>query len=311
MPGHLAGRVAVVTGSGGGIGREHALALAAEGARVVVNDLGVDLDGSGGSPAPAEEVAAEIRKRGGEAVANCDSVADYASSERIVRAATHSFGRLDILVNNASVFRDGPFQNMTPTDWEADLAVHLTGTFNMCKHALAVMQEQKHGRIINTTSSAWYTGVGFAAYAAAKGGIVSLTYDLAAEYWRDGITVNAIAPGAATQHRLVQGQRWMASLVAAGLAEPSPAETTRSEPGAPPPEFVPPMLVYLASDDAAHVSGMVFETIGSSIGVYSHPSVVQRVHKDPDTGPWTQEELRRVLPESILAGPTRAPHIRE
>ena len=139
MPGHLAGRVAVVTGSGGGIGREHALALAAEGARVVVNDLGVDLDGSGGSPAPAEEVAAEIRKRGGEAVANCESVADYASAERIVRAATDAFGRLDILVNNASVFRDGPFQNMTPDDWGADLAVHLTGAFNMCKHALAVM----------------------------------------------------------------------------------------------------------------------------------------------------------------------------
>jgi len=190
MAGHLAGKVAIVTGAGGGIGREHALALAAEGASVVVNDLGVDLDGTGATAEHAEAVAAEITKLGGNAVPNAESVVDYESAGRIVATAREAFGRLDILVNNASVFRDGPFSAMTPEDFGADVAVHLFGTFNMCKHALPVMVAQGGGRVINTTSSAWYSGVGYAAYAAVKGGLASMTYDLAEEYRHLGITVH-------------------------------------------------------------------------------------------------------------------------
>ncbi|MET0144376.1 MAG: SDR family NAD(P)-dependent oxidoreductase [Ilumatobacteraceae bacterium] len=293
---HLAGKVAVVTGAGGGIGREHALALAAAGARVVVNDLGVDLHGQGGTSGPADAVAAEIVAAGGEAVANADSVSDADSAARIVAAAVDAWGRLDVLVNNASVFRDGPFSMMTTEDFAADVAVHLFGTFHMCKAALAVMATQGTGRIVNTTSSAWYTGVGYAAYAAVKGGIASMTYDLAEEFRHLGITVNAIAPGAMTEHRAVNGKVWLEKVSAVGISlvdgPPAPAAL-----GA---EYVPPMVVFLASDHAGAVTGKIFETIAGSVGVYARPDVVARVFKDPSLGPWTQDELRTALPVTIL-----------
>jgi len=296
MAGHLAGKVAIVTGAGGGIGREHALALAAEGASVVVNDLGVDLDGTGATAEHAEAVAAEITKLGGNAVPNAESVVDYESAGRIVATAREAFGRLDILVNNASVFRDGPFSAMTPEDFGADVAVHLFGTFNMCKHALPVMVAQGGGRVINTTSSAWYSGVGYAAYAAVKGGLASMTYDLAEEYRHLGITVNAIAPGALTEHRAVNGVVWLEKVSAAGIplvdGPPAPAPL-----GA---EYVPPLVVFLASDDAASVTGKIFEAIAGSVGVFSRPDVVARVLKDPALGPWTQAELRQALPTTVL-----------
>jgi NAD(P)-dependent dehydrogenase (short-subunit alcohol dehydrogenase family) len=296
MTGHLEGRVAIVTGAGGGIGREHALALAAEGAKVVVNDLGVQLDGTGGSTEHAEEVAAEIVELGGTAIANGESVADFEAAGRIVAAATDAFGRLDILVNNASVFCDGPFSAMTPEDFGADLAVHLFGTFHMCKHALPVMVEQGRGRVINTTSSAWYSGVGYAAYATVKGGLASMTYDLAEEYRHLGITVNAIAPGALTEHRAVNGVRWLEKVSAAGI----PLVSGPPAPAALGAEYVPPIVVFLASDDAAAVTGKIFEAIAGSVGVFSRPDVVARVLKDPSLGPWTQDELRQALPNTVL-----------
>ncbi|CAB4364997.1 MAG: SDR family NAD(P)-dependent oxidoreductase [Actinobacteria bacterium] len=296
LTGPLTGRVAIVTGAGGGIGREHALALAAAGAEVVVNDLGVDLDGTGGSAEHAERVVAEITALGGTAVANADSVADFDGAGRIVASAIDAFGRLDILVNNASVFRDGPFTTMTPQDFAADVAVHLFGTFHMCKHALPQMVLQGSGRVINTTSSAWYSGVGYAAYAAVKGGITSMTYDLAEEFRHLGITVNAIAPGALTEHRAVNGIAWMEKITAAGIAlvagPPAPEAL-----GA---EFVPPIVVFLASDEAGAVTGKIFEAIAGSVGVFSRPDVVARVMKDPALGPWTQAELRAALPNTIL-----------
>ncbi len=231
MPGHLNGKVAVVTGAGGGIGRAHALALAAEGAKVVVNDLGVDLDGADGSGATrqrAAEVAEEIRARGGTAISNAESVASYDSARRIVAVAVETFGHIDILINNASVFRDGPFAEMTAADFSADVDVHLVGTFNMCKTALEPMVAQRWGRIINTTSSAWYTGTGYAGYAAVKGAIASLTYDLAEEYRHLGITVNAVAPGALTEYRRLHGVRWLDRVRAAGIpVAPGPAAPPR------------------------------------------------------------------------------------
>lgn len=290
----LAGRVAIVTGAGGGIGRAHALALAEAGAKVVVNDLGVTLEGSGGDRERAEAVAGEIRAAGGEAIANADSVADHAAAGRIVEAAERAFGRVDVLVNNASIFRDGPFAAMTPDDFAADLSVHLGGTFNLCKHVLPRMAAQGWGRVVNTTSSAWHAGIGFAAYAAAKGGIVSLTYDLAAEYGHLGVTVNAIAPGARTEHREIQGEQWRARVEAAGLPiAPAPGPEPLS------PAHVPPIVVYLASESGGGINGVVFEAVGASIGVYARPSVVERIHKAPGTAPWTQEELAAVLPHTL------------
>jgi NAD(P)-dependent dehydrogenase (short-subunit alcohol dehydrogenase family) len=289
----LAGQVALVTGAGGGIGREHALALAAAGATVVVNDLGVDLDGSGGSSAPAEAVVAEIEAAGGQAVSDAHSVADFGQAGAIVAAAVDRFGRLDLLVNNASVFRDGPFLAMTPEDFATDLSVHVFGTFNLSKHALPVMIEQGRGRIVSTTSNAWYSGVGYCAYAAAKGAISSFTYALAAECAHLGVTVNAIAPGAMTEHRAVQGERWREKVAAAGIPAPvmPPAPTALSA------DYVPPMVVYLASDAAAGITGQIFEVIGTTVGIYDRPDVVRRVSTDPASGPWTYDGLVAAVPQ--------------
>jgi NAD(P)-dependent dehydrogenase (short-subunit alcohol dehydrogenase family) len=308
--GALDGRVAIVTGAGGGIGREHALAFAAAGAKVVVNDLGVELDGGGGSSGPAEKVVAEIQAAGGVAIANTDSVAGYDSAGALVNSAVAIFGQVDILVNNASVFRDGPFETMTPDDFEAVVSVHLFGTFNTCKHAVPLMVGQGRGRIINTTSSTWHSASGLAAYAASKAGIVGLSLDLAAEYYRKGITVNILSPSALTEHRTVQGQKWIDKLRAAGLIPDSPRTAEGSPPVQQPPDHVPPIVVFLASDAGAHVSGKVFDAVANQVGVYAHPEVVRRVFKDPTTGPWTQAELAQAIP-ALLAGDLRAPHVRD
>jgi|KBSSwiStaDraftv2_1062776.scaffolds.fasta_scaffold01812_5 NAD(P)-dependent dehydrogenase (short-subunit alcohol dehydrogenase family) len=287
----LAGQVALVTGGGRGIGREHALALAAAGARVVVNDLGVAFDGSGSSDGPGGEVVQEILRRGGEAVADFGSVADFEQAGDLVHRAVAEFGRLDLVVNNASVFKDGPFETMTADDFDADMAVHVRGSFNMCKHALPIMLWQGRGRIVNTTSNSAYEGVGYAAYAAAKGAITSLTLALAAEYAQSGVTVNAIAPGAMTQMRAKHGEEWLARIAAAGIRQPvlAPAPPALSA------DYVPPMVVFLASDAASDISGQVFETIGGSIGLYAKPQVVRRIAKDPDDGPWTFSQLRKTI----------------
>jgi len=306
--GILDDRVALVTGAGAGIGRAHALALAVAGARVVVNDIGVDLDGGGGSRAPADEVVAEIVRRGGQAVASFDSVAGYASAGAIVETALRAFGRLDIVINNASVFRDGPFATMTPEDFAADLTVHLGGTFNICKHALPLMVAQGRGRIINTSSPVWHGASGLAAYAAAKAGIVGLSFDLAAEYWAHGVTVNVLLPGALTEHRQVQGRTWLGRLEAAGVARPS---FDPSGPTALTPDHVPPLAVYLASDEAGDISGMLFEAVGNTVGVYAHPAVVRRASKDAAAPPWTLDEVRRATRDTLLTDRARAPHLPE
>jgi NAD(P)-dependent dehydrogenase (short-subunit alcohol dehydrogenase family) len=305
MAGLLKGKVAIVTGSGRGIGRAEALALAAEGARVVVNDVGVERDGRGSSNAPADEVVAQIKERGGEAVASYDSVADFRAAGRIIQAALDHFGRLDILVNNAGIFRDVLFHQMSEADWDDIVAVHLKGTFNTCRHAVPVMMRQNYGRIVNTASSQWRNPEGRAAYGAAKGGIVSLTWDLAWEMQNQNISVNAIAPMAATRnvrdsgtyHQLVEG---------AGLVrKKDPYEQAR-----PGPEFVPPMVVYLASDLAAGVTGLVFRVGAGKIGVYSHPTEIRSVYREfKKDGPWTLEELQALLPATVLSGQTKAPHI--
>jgi len=196
---YLKDKVAIVTGSGRGIGRAHAIALAAEGAKVVVNDPGVERNGSGGTQAPADEVVALIRENGGEAVADYHSVADFGQAEALIRTATDNYGRLDIMMNNAGVSRDGLFHQISEADFDTVVGVHLKGTFNTCRHAVPIMMEQGSGRIINTASSQWRNPEGRLIYAAAKGGIVSLTWDLAFELRNHGITVNAVAPMAQTR----------------------------------------------------------------------------------------------------------------
>ncbi|MFI9025693.1 SDR family oxidoreductase [Streptomyces sp. NPDC053560] len=267
MTGLCTGRVAVVTGAGRGLGRAHALALAAEGARVVVNDLGVGLDGSGGAAGPAQEVVDEIRARGGEAVAHGGDIATTDGAASLVAAALDTYGRLDTLVNNAGFLRDRMLINLDEDDWDAVMRVHLKGHFLTLRHAAAHWRaEAKAGRtptarVINTSSGAGLLGsVGQGNYAAAKAGIVGLTLVAAAEMARYGVQVNAIAPAARTR-----------------MTEQAFAETMAA-PGegafdAMAPENVSPLVVWLGSADSAGVTGRVFEAEGGRITVMEgwHP----------------------------------------
>lgn len=308
MSERLQGKVAIVTGSGRGIGRAHALALAAEGARVVVNDVGAERDGTASSVAPANEVVAEVKSKGGEAVANHESVADFEAARRIVQTAIDHYGRLDILVNNAGVFWHFLMHEMPEEAWDRVIGVHLKGHFNMCRHAVPIMMKQRYGRIINTASSQWRNPEGRANYGAAKGGIVSLTWDLAFELRDLGITVNAVAPYANTRRGNAPQSNQAEMLERAGLSRKKLADEQGDERATP--DFVSPIVVYLASDQAAHVNGLVFRAGGGKIGLYSHPTEIASIHRDwRKDGPWKIEELEKLLPGTLLSGATQAPFI--
>jgi NAD(P)-dependent dehydrogenase (short-subunit alcohol dehydrogenase family) len=263
--GLLDGRVVIVTGAGGGIGRAHALAFAAEGARVVVNDIGVGLDGSpAGGGSAAQGVVDEIVAAGGEAVANGSNVADWGQAEALIQTAVDSFGGLDVLVNNAGIVRDRMFVNATEEEFDAVTAVHLKGHFATMKHAGAYWRAQvKSGnagpdtlnaRIINTSSGAGLQGsVGQATYSASKAGIAALTLVAAAEMGRFGVTANAIAPSARTR---------MTETVFADMMA-----TQDSDFDAMAPENVSPLVVWLGSVESRDVTGQVFEVEGGIIRV--------------------------------------------
>jgi NAD(P)-dependent dehydrogenase (short-subunit alcohol dehydrogenase family) len=252
------GRVAIVTGAGRGIGREHTLLLAAEGAQVVVNDLGGSTDGRGADAGPAHEVVEEIMGRGGEAVANTDDVSSWAGAERLVRQALDTYGRLDVLVNNAGILRDRMLVNMTEAEWDAVIKVHLKGTFAPSHFAAAHWRDQvKAGkevdaRVVNTTSaSGIYGNVGQTNYGAAKAGIASFTIIAAKELGRYGVTVNALAPGALT--RLTES---------VGMGRlPDEAKETMA------PRHIAPIVCWLASPSSRHVTGRVFDVSGRMISV--------------------------------------------
>ncbi|THA31653.1 SDR family NAD(P)-dependent oxidoreductase [Streptomyces sp. A1277] len=255
------GRVAVVTGAGRGLGRAHALALAAEGAKVVVNDLGVGIDGSGTATGPAQEVVALIRAAGGEAVAHNGDIATAEGAASLVATALDTFGRLDTLVNNAGFLRDRMLVNLDEDDWDAVMRVHLKGHFLPLKHAAAHWRaEAKAGRtpcarVINTSSGAGLLGsVGQGNYAAAKAGIVGLTLVAAAETGRYGVQVNAIAPAART--------RMTEDTFADTMAAPAEGEFDAMAP-----ENVSPLVVWLGSPACEGVSGRVFEAEGGRITV--------------------------------------------
>jgi NAD(P)-dependent dehydrogenase (short-subunit alcohol dehydrogenase family) len=250
--GSLDGRVAIVTGAGRGLGRAHALLLAEEGAAVVVNDPGVGGDGSGSDAAPAEDVVAEIERRGGRAVANLDSCADWSAAENLVAQAVDTFGRLDILVNNAGVLRDKMSFNMDESEWDAVIHVHLKGHFAPSRFAAAYWRAQAkagdgtvYGRIINTSSESGYFGMpGQVNYATAKAGIVGMTMTMARELERIGVTVNAIAPRART--------RMTTSSFSGYPGEVSEGFDNRA------PENISPVVAWLAGPAAGHISAKVF-----------------------------------------------------
>ena len=289
----LKGKVAVITGAGRGIGRAHALAFAAEGAKVVVNDLGGAADGTGADKAPADEVVAEIKKMKGEAIANYDTVVTMEGGERIVKTAIDNFGRLDILVNNAGVLRDRMVFNMTEEEWDTVINVHLKGHFCCTKHACIVFRQQRIGRIINTSSVAGLGNMGQANYSAATEGIVGFTRTVARDMGRYGVTCNAIRPIAAT--RLTVTPELKAAIEKAKEAGVPPpvdlSDLEKLEPG-----DIAPLVVYLATDEAANINGCVFGIKGGMISLFPEPTPIKTIFKE---GRWSIDELSAIMPGSL------------
>ncbi|PBC54190.1 SDR family oxidoreductase [Rhodococcus sp. ACPA1] len=263
MSGVVDGRVVIVTGAGRGIGRAHALAFAAEGAKVVVNDIGAGIDGSATGESPAEQVVAEIVAAGGEAVVNGDDVADWAGAENLINTAIDAYGRLDVLVNNAGFLRDRMLVGMSEQEWDAVVRVHLKGHFATLRHAAAYWRaEAKAGnpvdaRIVNTSSGAGLQGsIGQGNYAAAKAGIAEMTIQAAAELKNYGVTVNAIAPAARTRMTVGAG-----GAMAEAMAAPEEGFDAMA------PENISPLVVWLGSTESKDVTGRVFEVEGGKITV--------------------------------------------
>ncbi|MDP7706603.1 MULTISPECIES: SDR family oxidoreductase [unclassified Mycobacterium] len=295
------GRVVIVTGAGRGIGRAHALAFAAEGARVVVNDIGVGLDGSAGE-SPAQQVVDEITAAGGEAVANGDDIADWTGAQNLIDTAVDTFGGLDVLVNNAGFIRDRMLANTSESEWDAVIRVHLKGHFATLRHAAGYWRRQikagtvgpdeLNARIINTSSGAGLQGsVGQGNYSAAKAGIAALTLVGAAELGRYGITVNAIAPAART--------RMTEAVFAETMAAPEDGGFDAMAP-----ENVSPLVVWLGSVESRDVTGKVFEVEGGLIRVaegWAHGPQIDKGAK------WDPTELGPVVTDLLAKSRTPVP----
>jgi len=270
MSGLCEGRVAIVTGGGRGIGREYCLMLASEGAKVVVNDLGAASDGTGADQGPAHDVVREIKAAGGEAVANGADVSDWEGAKSMIDQAVRTFGKLDVLINNAGILRDRMLVNMTEAEWDAVIKVHLKGTFAPAHHAAAYWRELNkttgepaNARIINTSSvSGIYGNIGQTNYGAAKMGIAAFTIIASRELRRYGVTVNAIAPGALTR-----------------LTENLGGPVTEERRQAMDPKWVAPIAVWLASEESRDVSGRMFEASGGLL------AIAEGWHRGPSAEP--------------------------
>src|SRR6184192_20906 len=278
----LKGKTAVVTGAGRGIGREIALLMARHGAQVVVNDYGGSAAGSGAESAPADEVVSEITKAGGKATANYDSVASMAGGQAIIKKAVDTFGRVDIVVNNAGILRDRMIFNMTEDEWDAVIYTHLKGSFAVTRAAAPLMREQKWGRIINMTSTSGLIGnVGQANYAAAKLGIFGLTKVTALDMARYNVTANCISPFAWT--------RMIGTIPTETEAQKARVEKVKQMG----PEHIAPVAAFLATDQAKDITGQIFGVRGKEIMLFGQHRPIMRIHDDEG---WTVEKLVEIFP---------------
>jgi 3-oxoacyl-[acyl-carrier protein] reductase len=298
---HLEGKAAVVTGAGRGIGREVAKLLAAQGAAVVVNDPGVGRGGEKTDERPADDVVAEIKKAGGKALANYDSVAEYLKGGLMVKQCVDAFGRIDILVNLAGNLRERMIWNMSEDDFDSVISVHLKGHWNMCHHAVKYMRQAGHGRIVNFSSDAYKGSVGQCNYSAAKAGIIGLTRSIAKEAARYGITANAVCPSADTRMTLTEAVKANRKRkFEEGLMTKAEYERTLIPRG---PEFIAPMVVYLCLDQADYINGQVFHVEKGRINTYYFGEDLKSLHKGGD-GMFDLDELIEDVPTSLMNGIT-------
>ena len=280
----LKDRVAVITGAGNGLGRAEAIAMAAQGAKIVVNDLGTSHDGKGSSSEDADRVVETIKKTGGQAVANYDSVAIEEGAKNIIKTAIDNYGRLDILVNNAGIIRTDVVWDIKSDDWDAMVKTHLYGTFFCTRSATAIMKEQGYGRIVCTSSHIGFGFFGQAAYSCVKEGIVGFARTVARDMGKFGTTCNIIRPLAA----------WRGVEDKVGIMEENK------------PEDVASFVAYLVSETAGNINGCIFEIFKNRVGIFTEPQPLEQVlWKDSR---WTPEEFAKVMPETLTRGKEREVH---
>lgn len=295
-------KVAIVTGGGGGIGRAICILLAQEGAKVVVNDVGTAIDGSGTSNNVANSVVEEINDTGGTAIANFDSVTTMEGGENIVKAALNNYGQLDIVVTPHGILRDRMLFNMTEHEWDSVIETHLKGTFTVCKHASILFRQQKSGRIITFSSTSGLIGnPGQANYGAAKSGIAGFTKVVARDLGRYGVTVNSIAPLANTRMTMSipdSAQR---------LSKEKGITRGADESGLEQAEDIAPMVVYLASDHASNVNGQIFLVHGGTIALMSQPRPIRTIYSHQTQ--WSLDELSTMASKYLVKDISNpAPH---
>jgi NAD(P)-dependent dehydrogenase (short-subunit alcohol dehydrogenase family) len=291
----LKGRVAIVTGSGRGLGRAYAMEIAKQGARVVINDLGCETDGTGSSHVPADQVTEEINRAGGTAIASYDSVCTSKGADRIIQTAIDHFGRLDILVNNAGIIRSKLVFDMTDDDFDLVIKTHMYGTFFCTRAASRFMKEQRYGRIVNISSTAGFGGLASELnYGAAKEGNATMTRTISRDLVKFGITCNAIRPGASTRLGVPFVEE--RAMVAEKLGIPPCNEFSKIDSE---PEDIAPLVAYLVSEQAGNISNCIFEVVGKYIAIYEDPPPYKTQSLVKKEGRFTPEELSKLLPRTL------------